>query len=292
LKADFDRVWRGYRCSQVQFYMQQTENEVRMLTEDRDAALSQVSDISNELELARSEAEDLRAKLDQMCRQPIDETGLPDRLQRMVRLARDEAEEVISHARASAEHEWARAEEVAAELCARYQRLVDEAEKWREEARHQCNEMLGQTRREIDQMAQEAEEHRRGLDRAAEQRRVQIEEDFEISMAARREEAMRTLAERDRASREEAQRRIQRADEYVEAMRRLRQDAAERVRAAQRVLAEAEPLLSASATGNDNDDAEAYVAATVHDGPESAPHEVTVPQQRAAQRQAETAPAS
>lgn len=64
LKADFDVTWRGYRRSQVQFYMQQSETEIRMLTEDRDSALSQVEDLSAELNQARGEIESMRQQLD------------------------------------------------------------------------------------------------------------------------------------------------------------------------------------------------------------------------------------
>jgi chromosome segregation ATPase len=293
LKADFDTVWRGYRRSQVQFYLQQTENEVRMLTEDRDSALSQVADLSTELEQARSEIESLRGQLDDACRQPVDEAGLPDRLRRMVRLAQDEADEVISSARATAEHEWTRSEEAAAELRGRYQRLVEEADEWRRQAEVQRNEVLERTRQDIERMAREAEQHRRQLDNAAEQRRIEVEEDFEISMNARREEALRVLADRDQASRaeaerrireatEEAQRRIRRADEHAEAMRRMRQDVAQRVRSAQQVLQDAEPFLAASEVGTENEETDTYVAATVHEGHEAA-QEVAVPTQRAAE---------
>lgn len=290
LKADFDLVWRGYRRSQVQFYIRQTENEVRMLVEDRDSALSQVTDLAAELEQARSEIDELRARLDEVYRKPVDEAGLSDRLCRMIRLAQDEADEVVSCARATAEHEWARAEEAAAELRARYQRLVDEADKWRRQAEQQRNEALEQTRQEIERMARQAEEHRRTQDRAAEQRRVQIEDDFEISMAARREEAMRELAERDRASREEAARRIRRADEHAEAMRRLRQEAAQRLMAAQDVLQEAEPFLLASAAGTENDESDTYVD-SVHNGHEAAA-DVNLPAQRDAPASRQAQPAN
>jgi chromosome segregation ATPase len=298
LKADFDTVWRGYRRSQVQFYLQQTENEVRMLTEDRDSALSQVTGLSAELEQARSEIESLRRQLDDACRQPVDEAGLPDRLRRMVRLAQDEADEVISSARATAEHEWTRSEEAAAELRARYQRLVEEADEWRRQAEVQRNEVLESTRQDIERMAREAEQHRRQMDNTAEQRRIEVEEDFEISMNARREEALRVLAERDQASRaeaerrireatEESRRRIRRADEHAEAMRRMRQDVAQRVRSAQQVLQDAEPFLAASEVGTENEETDAYVAATVHEGQE-AEQGVTVPTQRVAEAAPET----
>ncbi|MFR9730130.1 cellulose-binding protein [Saccharopolyspora sp. MS10] len=290
LKSDFDTVWYGYRRSQVRFYIQQTDAEVRMLTEDRDAALSQVDDLSSQLEQARSEIEALRAQLDEVCRSPVEESGLSDRLRRMVRLAHDEAEEVVSSAQAAAEHEWARAEQSAAELRARYENLVREADQWRRQSETQRNEALAETRRDIQRMAREAEAHRRKQDHAAEARRTQVETDFEISMAARRDEANRVQAEREQRSRDEArrrvleataeaERRIRRADEHSAAMLRMRQDLAKRVRAAQQIMADAEPFLGDVEAGTMTERSDSYAAGVVHGGLlEDA--EVDVPRQR------------
>ncbi|SFD81362.1 hypothetical protein SAMN04487819_103310 [Actinopolyspora alba] len=297
LESDFDVVWRGFRRSQVQFYIQQTEAEVRMLTEDRDSALSQVSDLNTQLEQARAEIDSLRRQLDDVCRTPVEEKALSDRLRRMVQLANDEAAEIISSARATAEHEWSRSEKAASELRARYERLVAEADEWRQQAQDQRQQALEQTSREIERMAEEAEQHRRRLDRDAERRRNEIERDFEISMAARREEAMRELAERDLASRQEAERRIseaaaeaerrtKRANEQVEAMRALRRNMAEQVRAGQHLLSEAEPFLAASVTGTESERADDYVRETTRDenSDEMRDEPVELPRQRAVEQ--------
>lgn len=309
LKSEFDVTWRGYRRSQVQFFIQQAETEIRILSEDRDASLSQVDELSNQLAEARGQIEGLRQQLDEQSKTPIDEATLSDRLRRMVRLANDEAQEIVSSARATAEHEWARAEQTATELRDRYQRLVAEADEWRRQAEQQRNESMAQTRADIERMAREAEAHRRKLDSDAELRRTKVEEDFEISMATRRQEAMRVIAESERTSREEgkrrvaeatveAQRRIRMADEHTEAMRRVRQQLAERVRSAQSLLTDAEPLLAAAQEGTETRAAEDYVAGSVYNGhlrpwEEDSP-EVRVPKQRdtetvpAAQETAET----
>lgn len=287
LKSDFDVTWRGYRRSQVQFYIQQTDTEIRMLTEDRDSALSQVSDLAEELEQARAEIESLRKQLDDAAREPIDEEALSDRLKRMVRLANDEAAEVRASAKAAAEHEWARSEQSAAELRARYESLVSEADEWRKQAEQQRNEALAQTREDIERMSREAEQQRRKLDKEAEERRTQVEHDFEVSMAARREEEMRGIAEREQQSREaaqrrvreatlEAERRIRRANEHTETLLQVRQDLAERVRNAQRMLSAAEPFLGASEQGSDSGAADDYVARVVQMGTPPADGEPSV----------------
>ncbi len=275
----------------MQFYMQQSETEIRMLTEDRDAALSQVEDLSAELEQARAEIETMRKQFDDVCRTPIEEDALSDRMRRMVRLAHDEAAEVRACAQAAAEHEWARSEQSASELRGRYEALVSEADEWRRQAEQQRNEALARTREDIDRMSREAEQHRRKVETEAEQRRNQIEQDFEISMAARREEEMRGIAERERTSRRAAQRRvreataeagrrIQRADEYADAMLRMRQDLSQRVRSAQQVLQAAEPFLAATEDGASGAASDAYVGASASGVPMAEVEPLTVPKQR------------
>ncbi|MGP4018861.1 cellulose-binding protein [Saccharopolyspora sp. 5N708] len=291
LKSDFDTVWYGFRRSQVKFYIQQTEAEIRLVTEDRDSALSQVSDLTAQLNEARAEVELLKQQLDEQARSPIDAAALSDRLRRMVRLAQDEANEIVAAAQAASEHEWARSEQAAADLRNRYEKLVAEADEWRRQSEEQRNEMLARTREEVQAMAREAEQCRRRLDTDAELRRTQVEHDFEISMAARREEAMRILAEREQASRNEAQRRVReasaeaerrlrRADEYAETMLRMRQALAQRVRAAQQVLGAAEPFLAAAEAGAPSEESDTYVGETVYNGHVPAGEVVKVPKQR------------
>lgn len=293
LKSDFDVVWYGFRRSQVKFYIERTEAEMRMLSEDRDSAMSQVEDLSAQLDKARAEVESLQQQLDEIARTPIEESALSDRLRRMVRLANDEAKEIVSSAQAAAEHEWARSEQSAAELRTRYESLVAEADQWRRQSEVQRNETLAQTREDIQRMTREAEQHRRRLDTEAEERRTQVENDFEISMAARRDEAMRVVAEREQASRNEAQRRVReataeanrrlrRADEYSETMLRMRQQTAEQVRNAQQILAAAEPFLAATEEGAATEVSDGYVANCVHDGQVAGSDELEVPQQRTA----------
>lgn len=288
LKADFDTVWYGFRRSQVKFYIQQTEAELELVTEDRDSALSQVSELSAQLEEVRAQVESLKGELDAQARAPIEMDALSDRMRRMVRLAQDEAEEIRSSAQAAAEHEWSRSEQAAAELRGRYEKLVSEADEWRRQSEQQRNDLLARTRDEVQAMSREAEQHRRQLDADAEERRTQVERDFEVSMAARREEAMRILAEREQASRQEAQRRvreatleaerrIRRADEYAETMLRMRQQLAEQVRGAQQVLSNAEPFLAATEAGAASAASDGYVGSTVQSGRSD---DVEVPKQR------------
>lgn len=302
LKSDFDTVWYGFRRSQVKFYIQQTETEIRMLCEDRDSALSQVGNLAAQLDQARAEIEVLKQQLDDQARTPIDAAALTDRLRRMVRLAHDEANEVVAAAQAASEHEWARSEQAAAELRERYEKLVAEADEWRRQSEQQRNEMLARTRQEVQAMKREAEEHRRRVNAEAEERRTQVEHDFEVSMAARREEASRIMAEREQASREaaqrrvreataEAERRIRRADEYSETMLGMRQDLAQRVRAAQQVLATAEPFLAATEAGAASEGSDGYVTEVVQSG-QVPSGDVDVPEQRHEERVPEEAAAS
>lgn len=304
LKSEFDVVWRGYRRSQVRFYIQQTETELRILAEDRDSALSQVAELTAQLAEARNEIESLNKQVDAISRSPIDETALTHRMQRMIMLAHDEADEIVASARATAEHEWARSQQSASELRGRYEKMVAEADAERVRRERQREEEFDEARREIDEMKAESERNRRRLEAEAEQRRKEVEDDFEISMAARREAEAKVLAERDRNSRDEAERRvltataeaerrIRLADEHVEAMRRVRQEVAERVRQAQTLLTDAEPLVAASESGTESRDAEEYATASVAHGQHLRPWEdeqgVDVPRQREAEAEREAA---
>ena len=96
-------------------------------------------------------------------------------------------------------------------------------------------------------------------------------------MAARREEEMRGIAEREQQSREaaqrrvreatlEAERRIRRANEHTETLLHVRQDLAQRVRQAQQMLSAAEPFLGASEQGSDSGAADDYVTRVVQMG--------------------------
>jgi hypothetical protein len=103
LRTEFDLAWRGYDRGQVQVYVHTTDAELWTLTVDRDAAVSRAEELACQLEDVRSDNSRLRARLDRICRTPIEPDGLQERLRRRVELAKEEAAQILARAQAAAE---------------------------------------------------------------------------------------------------------------------------------------------------------------------------------------------
>ncbi|GAA5103678.1 cellulose-binding protein [Haloechinothrix salitolerans] len=254
LRTDFDVSWRGYDRGQVRRYVHGVEAELRLVTADRDAAVAEAENLATQLEASRSEVRELRARLDQVCRTPIDPEAVPGRLRRMVELARDEAAEITGRAQMAAEHTWNAAQDAAQRLRKRSEWLLADLDAQRTAMAAEYRELTERARTEAETMSREAERRRIELDEAAEQHRKHVTRDFEIAMLARRVEARREIAEQRRAAqteaegivaeaRAEAARIVRAARREADALRQVRDDLADRVRALGRLFADAAPLL-------------------------------------------------
>lgn len=276
LRTDFDVVLRGYRRGQVRRYVRAVEEELRLLTADRDANAALAESLTAEVEQLRAQNARLARQVDAMSRTPVSPDGIPPRLRRMVELAKEEAAEITARAQAAAEHSWAAAEEAAGRLRARYADALAEMDRTRREVEVEHRTMLQQARVDASVMTTEADRRRIELDEQAARRREQVESDFEMAMAKRRSEAMKELAEQKVAAQreagrlvddasteatrlvdeatadaerrvteaaEEAERRIGAADREVERLRDLRGRVAEQLRGARELLAGAGPLM-------------------------------------------------
>ncbi|MER2092336.1 MAG: M protein, partial [Saccharopolyspora rectivirgula] len=99
LGSGFDLARKnGYDRAQVDEHLERLDAEIRLLTADRDAAVSQANDLSKQLEAARSEIESLRGQVERLAKPPTTMEGLSERLQRMLRLAQDEANDIRARA--------------------------------------------------------------------------------------------------------------------------------------------------------------------------------------------------
>lgn len=254
LRTDFDVVWRGYDRRQVRHYVAGVEAELRVLAVDRDAAVARADDLARQLETARAEISVLREQLDRVCRTPIDPLTLDGRLRRMAELAHEQAAEITDRAKAAAEHHWATAERAAGRLRERYDRLVGELDERRRALEAEHREVMRQAHERVAAMTREAELRRRELDERAAELREQVQADFEIAMNARRAEAVAELAARRAAAEAEAARLVREAEAHAErittqARRRVaeledhRDQVADSLRTAGRLLAEADALL-------------------------------------------------
>jgi cell division septum initiation protein DivIVA len=243
LRAAFDVGWRGYDRRQVKAFVRHAEAESRLVAADRDAATSQAEELAAQLEELRSENRRLRAKLDRVCRTPIEPDALTERLARMLELARDEAAEITARAQAAAEDTWAGAEQAGVRMREHYQRLIAELDEQRQQMQAEHHQLISRTRAEVNAMTSQAEQHRRQLDQQAALRRQEVENDFEIAMAARRTDTMRTLAQRVTTAETHAREMLDDARREVTALHQVRDQVFAQLDDTHQLLADALPRL-------------------------------------------------
>jgi cell division septum initiation protein DivIVA len=221
LKPGFDVVWHGFDRAQVKQYLDDLEAETKLLAADRDAALSQVSDLTEQLTASHARASQLNKKVNGLVELPKNTDDLDDRCRRMVTLAQHQAAEITARAQAAASHTWAAAEDSAAQLRGSYEKLLGELDKQRQEMRNNHGQLVNQARTAVADMTTAATKQRHELDAQAEARRVKIEEDFERSMTSKRQALAKEIEQQRGASRAEAERRVREATERAE--RKLRE---------------------------------------------------------------------
>ena len=99
----FDLVRRGFAPDQVTAHLERLEYDLRIATANGDATNQRLSEVSAQLHDAQAEADELRTQLDNLAREPVSMTGLSNRMQRMIRLAEEEAAEIRARANAEAD---------------------------------------------------------------------------------------------------------------------------------------------------------------------------------------------
>jgi vacuolar-type H+-ATPase subunit H len=221
LKPGFDVVWHGFDRVQVKQYLDDLDAETKLLAADRDAALSQVADLTEQLTASHARAQQLNKQVHGLAELPKNADDLDDRCRRMVQLAQHQAAEITARAQAAASHTWASAEDSAAKLRGSYEKLLGDLDKQRQEIRDQHAALVKQARISVADMTTAATKQRQEQDAQAEGRRVQIEQDFERGMTAKRQALAKEIEQQRAASRAEAERRVREATE--EAERRVRE---------------------------------------------------------------------
>jgi hypothetical protein len=223
--AGFEVVRRGYDQGQVDTPLRRLDAEIQILATDRDAALAQSAQLARELDEARARAERLRVQVRSLVSPPQSVQGMSERMRSMLRLAVDDAGELLAQATLAADQHRrnadvhaaqvvAAAEEQAAALRASSQADAERAlaEVARVRAEMQDELKAGQEQLAADRAtataqavaARElAEKQRAAAWTESERRRKEIEEDFTIAMNRRRSEALAQLtAERVRLERQ------------------------------------------------------------------------------------------
>ena len=282
-QAPFDLVRRGYSPEQVTAHLERLEYDLRITTANRDATNQRLNELDAQLSATQEEVDSLRAQLDRTALEPVSMTGLSDRMQRMIRLAEEEAGEIRARAESDAakhrselesalaaaaenrsafdtERERTRkqlaeqvraliaeataeADETRGQSQAEATRLLAEAtgqaERTTREAREFAERTTGEAdraaradlaqaqqesarvrteaaaaaeamttaaRRDADSVTGEAAAERERRDTESAERRRQVEEDFEIAITGRRNEATKVITERETTSAAEADR--------------------------------------------------------------------------------------
>lgn len=220
MASPFDVVRRGgYDSAQVDDWLARADADLRVTAADRDAAASQAAERASQLDAARAEIEALQSQVDRLALVPQDTEGLSDRMQRMLRLAQDEASEIRARAEADAAEVRSVAEqETEAERVELAQRLT-EAERRREEQESEHTTTMSAARARAQELTEAAEAERDRLDAESLAVRSGVEEDFELAMNSRRSEALAALQHDETTSKAEAERRVR--DATTEAQRRL-----------------------------------------------------------------------
>ncbi|MGQ0841269.1 chromosome segregation protein [Actinokineospora sp.] len=237
LGPGFDIAKRGYSRVQVDECLERLEAELHVMQADRNAAVSQAAELAKQLESNRSEIDDLRGQVERLSLPPTTLEGLSERLQRMLRLAQEEAGDTTARAQVEAGHIRSKAEADAAVLKERYDSQLAELDQRRTDMAAEHRGVLEKARADAERTVGTAKAAAARLEAASEARRAQVEEDFEIAMASRRTESMRALAEQEATSKAEAERRVREATE--EANRRRHDAITESTARLQEATAEA-----------------------------------------------------
>lgn len=131
LPESFALTFRGYDREQVDERIDELLAEIRLLTADRDAAVAEAETLARQLEQARADHAELRARTDRLCRTPADPAAVGDRVRHLLELAHAEAGGIVAAARERAAALVREAEETAgqrtADARAQAYRIVDDA---------------------------------------------------------------------------------------------------------------------------------------------------------------------
>ncbi|MEV6824641.1 hypothetical protein [Amycolatopsis sp. NPDC051102] len=99
LPESFALRLRGYDREQVDERIDELLAEIRWLSTDRDAAVAEAENLARQLERARTEHAELRARTDRLCRTPADPAAVGDRVRHLLDLAHAEADGIVATAR-------------------------------------------------------------------------------------------------------------------------------------------------------------------------------------------------
>jgi cell division septum initiation protein DivIVA len=200
----FDLVRRGFAPDQVTAHLERLEYDLRIATANGDATNQRLSEVSAQLHNAQAEADELRTQLDNLAREPVSMTGLSNRMQRMIRLAEEEAAEIRARANAEADKVTGTAAAAAAATAAEREAFDGERERTRRQLADQVRDMLAEANSDAEATRRSAQEESQAAlaaaTAAAERLLTDATEESRSTLTAARQESTATLT----AAREEA----------------------------------------------------------------------------------------
>ncbi|RJQ66864.1 chromosome segregation protein [Pseudonocardiaceae bacterium YIM PH 21723] len=204
---------RGYDPAQVDEHLGRVDGELRRMAAERDAAIADVRELERQLEKAQSSNKELSSQVNRLSQAPTTIEGLSERLERMLKLAQDEADEIKASAAAESEEFAAKVEAETKSLKERHDQAVAELTAARASHDGDQRKTLIDAKERAAALMSAVEEQSNLAELDSKARRQQAEEDLEISLSSRRTEIMRTLAEAEATSKTEAERRRREATE-------------------------------------------------------------------------------
>jgi cell division septum initiation protein DivIVA len=174
LHQPFDTALRGFNRRQVLDHLESLDGRIAMIAVDRDAALAQVAELSRVLDHLRSESELLKqlrqtSQVERILRAPMVEASA--RIQRIMRLAEEEAAELKANAEREIVAARARADQEIAELRAR--------------AEHEITRLRALARSETESLLKHAKQRCAQLEADSARRREVAEQDSAQAIAQR-----------------------------------------------------------------------------------------------------------
>src|SRR5215213_3393324 len=190
----FDVVLRGYDRHQVHEHVERLEADLRIAVAERDAVAARTAELAGQVAAAHTEIDALHDRLDQVSATPaLDDVS--DRIRSMLSLAQQEAAEIRG-----------RAHQEATELQSRFDQLDHEV----------VSRLSMAEQTSAAALTAEAAERRQQADSAAEAKRAQASEDFEIALRLRRTQEAQADEQRRAEARQEAERQRAAAARSVE----------------------------------------------------------------------------
>ncbi len=180
LHQPFEAELRGFNRRQVLEHLESLDGRIAMVVADRNAALTQVTELSkvvNHLRVESGLLEHLRQQVDNAASQverilatPMAEASA--RIQRIMRLAQDEIAELTAQVEAEIAARIARADQDIADLRAR---ADNEITRLRAHASHEAKSLLDHAKRQRDQLETESAARREAAEQDAAQAIAQRE---------------------------------------------------------------------------------------------------------------------